>query len=215
MATGSIFYHINLPSTSYFLHHFYFALFTLHLYHKNTKNIILSYLSDLTFVSDREWIDNPFIALVASSLFVCVGSWDLLRSLLLDWYLGSQKLREILMLLCCITLSSSRKTNASSRRSNYWETVAASATKALAPTVEKNTDKASATGKAPGSGKGSCTLSRKRASSECYVSTRDVPESSTSKSKKSKAAPAETKKVSVKEDGTSGAFFISSTLDSK
>ena len=33
--------------------------FTLHLYHKNTKNIILSYLSDLTLVSDREGIDNP------------------------------------------------------------------------------------------------------------------------------------------------------------
>ena len=39
--------------------------FTLHLYHKNTKNIILSYLSDLTLLSDREGIDNPFIALVA------------------------------------------------------------------------------------------------------------------------------------------------------
>ena len=33
--------------------------FTLPLYHKNTKNIILSYLSDLTLVSDREGIDNP------------------------------------------------------------------------------------------------------------------------------------------------------------
>ena len=52
----------------------YFA-FTL--YHKNTKNIILSSLSDLTFASGREGIDNPFIALVASSLFVCVGAWDL------------------------------------------------------------------------------------------------------------------------------------------
>ena len=31
----------------------------------------------------------------------------LARSLLLDWYFGSQKLREILTLLCCITLSSS------------------------------------------------------------------------------------------------------------
>ncbi len=36
---------------------FYFAsLFTLH--HKKTKNIILSSLSDLTLVSDREGIDN-------------------------------------------------------------------------------------------------------------------------------------------------------------
>ena len=43
----------------------YFIFFTLHLYHKNTKNIILSYLSDLTLVSDCEGIDNPFIALVA------------------------------------------------------------------------------------------------------------------------------------------------------
>src|SRR4051812_22358332 len=47
--------------------------FTLHLYHKNTKNIILSYLSDLTLVSDREGIDNPFIALlVRIYLFVQV-----------------------------------------------------------------------------------------------------------------------------------------------
>ena len=54
----------------------YFAFFTFSLYHKNTKNIILSYLSDLTLVSDREGIDNPFIALVARFLFVCVGAWD-------------------------------------------------------------------------------------------------------------------------------------------
>ena len=42
----------------------------------------------------------------------CVG---LLRSLLLDWYLGSQKLREILTLLCCITLSSSRENQCSAQ----------------------------------------------------------------------------------------------------
>src|SRR4051812_26962887 len=73
MALGSIFHHINLPILSYFYCRlFYFAsLFTL--YHKNTKNIILSYL---TLVSDREGIDNPFIALVARFLFVCVGAWD-------------------------------------------------------------------------------------------------------------------------------------------
>ena len=76
MAPGSIFHHINLPTLSYFHYRlFYFAsLFTL--YYKNTKNIILSYLSDLTLVSDREGIDNPFIALVARFLFVCVGAWD-------------------------------------------------------------------------------------------------------------------------------------------
>ena len=31
-------------------------------------------LSDLTLVSDREGIDNPFIALVPRFLFVCVGT---------------------------------------------------------------------------------------------------------------------------------------------
>ena len=52
-------HHINLPTLSYlccFLLCFYF---TLHLYHKNTKNIIQSYLSDLTLVSNRVGIDNP------------------------------------------------------------------------------------------------------------------------------------------------------------
>ena len=38
--------------------------------------MILSYLSDLTLVSDREGIDNPFTALVVRFLFVCVGVWD-------------------------------------------------------------------------------------------------------------------------------------------
>ncbi len=72
MAPGYIFYHINLPILSYLL----CLYFTLHLYHKNTKNIILSYLSDLTLVSEREGIDNPFIALVARFLFVYVGARD-------------------------------------------------------------------------------------------------------------------------------------------
>ena len=76
MAPGSIFHHINLPSTSY-SGTVYFAFFTFTLYHKNTKNNILSYLADLTLVSDREGIDNPFIALVAKFLFVCVGTRDL------------------------------------------------------------------------------------------------------------------------------------------
>ena len=118
MAPGSISYHICFQST--FICIFIFCIYIIK-YQKYIYLIILS-LSDLTFASGREGIDNPFIALVASSLFVCVGSWDLLRSLLLDWYLGSQKLREILTLLCCITLSSSRKINASSRRSkkDFW-----------------------------------------------------------------------------------------------
>ena len=65
------------------------------------------------------------------------------------------------------------------------------------------------------SGKSSCTHFGKRASSGCCAPVEDVPESSTGKSKKSMAAPPETTKVSVKEDGTGGAFTISSTLDSK
>ena len=76
MAPGSIFIILifeHLVISFAFLLCFYF---TLHLYHKNTKNIILSYLSDLTLVSDREGIDNPFIALVVRFLFVCVGAWD-------------------------------------------------------------------------------------------------------------------------------------------
>ena len=50
----------------YLLSYLLSIYFYLHLYYKNTKNIILSYLSDLTLVSDCEGIDNPFIALVAS-----------------------------------------------------------------------------------------------------------------------------------------------------
>ena len=52
-------HHINLPILSYFLCFLFCFYFTLHLYHKNTKNIILSYLSDLTLVSGRVGIDNP------------------------------------------------------------------------------------------------------------------------------------------------------------
>ena len=75
MAPGSILHHINLPTTSYFWRRFYFTFFTLHLYHKNTKNIILSYLSDLTLVSDRVGIDNPY-RVGCEDLFVCVGARD-------------------------------------------------------------------------------------------------------------------------------------------
>ena len=43
---------------------------------KIPKIFILLSLSDLTFASVREGIDNPFIALVARFLLVCVGVWD-------------------------------------------------------------------------------------------------------------------------------------------
>ena len=90
----------------------------------------------------------------------------------------------------------------------YQEAVAATAAKALAPAAE-------APGGKKKTGKTSRTHSGKRTSSECSAPVEDVPESSTGKSKKSRAAPPETKKVSVREDGTGGAFTISSTLDSK
>ena len=50
-------HHIYLPILCYLLC-FYF---TLHIYHKNTKNIILSYLSDLTLVSGLIRINNPYL----------------------------------------------------------------------------------------------------------------------------------------------------------
>ena len=58
--------------------YFYLHLLLSNLYYKNTKNIylILLSLSDLTFASYREGIDNPFIVLVTRFLFVYVGAWD-------------------------------------------------------------------------------------------------------------------------------------------
>ena len=51
----------------------YFSAFTFCSYNKNTKNIKLAYLSDLTFVSDHKGIDNPLSRWLESSyLFVQV-----------------------------------------------------------------------------------------------------------------------------------------------
>ena len=87
------------------------------LYHKNTKKY-LSYLiiSIRSHFRKWPWRDWQPLYRVGCEFLVCfcrcVG---LLRSLLLDWYLGSQKLREILTLLCCITLSSSRENQRSAQ----------------------------------------------------------------------------------------------------
>ena len=60
MAPGSIF--IILVSRQLAISvSIYFAFFTFNLYHKNTKNIILSFLSDLTLVSGPIGIDNPYL----------------------------------------------------------------------------------------------------------------------------------------------------------
>ena len=70
---------VYLPSYDfpiYFLFLFcnlYFPIYTT----KIPKIFILLSLSNLTFASGREAIDNPFIALVARFLFVCVGTRDL------------------------------------------------------------------------------------------------------------------------------------------
>ena len=58
----------------------YFPIYTI----KIQKIFILLSLSNLTFASGRERIDNPFIALVARFLFVCAGTRRLACSLLLD-----------------------------------------------------------------------------------------------------------------------------------
>ena len=62
-------HHINLLLLSYFLCYLLCLYFTLNLYHKNTKNIILSYLSDLTLVSGPIGIDNPYLRWLRG--FIC------------------------------------------------------------------------------------------------------------------------------------------------
>ena len=107
-----------------------------------------------------------------------------------------------------ITIPSDKKDALICANQLYREAVAATAAKALAPAAE-------APGRKKKTSKTSRTHSGKRTSLGCSASNEDVPESSTGKSKKSRAAPPETKKVSIKEDGTGGAFTISSTLDIK
>ena len=92
----------------------------------------------------------------------------------------------------------------------YQQAVAAATTaKALAPVAGAPGRQNKKTGETSG------THSGKRTSSECSAPVEDVPESSADRNKKSRATPPGTKKVSVKEDGTGGAFTISSTLDDK
>ena len=97
--------------------YFYLHLYFSNLYYKIPK-IYLSYhtISIRSHFRKWPWMDWQPLYCVGCELSVCfcrcVG---LLRSLLLDWYLGSQKLREILTLLCCITLSSSRENQRSAQ----------------------------------------------------------------------------------------------------
>lgn len=119
--------------------------------------------------------------------------------------------------LTIITVPSNKKDALICADQLYREAVVATTAKALAPAGETPGRKKigeNSSGKTS-SGKTFRTHSGKCASSECSAIVEDVPESSTGKSKKSKAAPPKTKRVPVKGDDTGGAFTISSTLDSK
>ena len=105
-------YGLRVYSPLYLLSiYFYLYLYFLHLYYKIPK-IYLSYhtISIRSHFRKWPWRDWQTLYRVGCEFFVCVCMCvGLLRSLLLDLYLGSQKLREILTLLWCITLSSSRE----------------------------------------------------------------------------------------------------------
>ena len=90
----------------------YFILQSLlsNLYHKNTKNIYIIIISIRSHFCKWPWRDWQPLYRVGCKVLICLCRYEgLACGLLLDWYLGSQKLREILTLLCCITLSSSRE----------------------------------------------------------------------------------------------------------
>ena len=105
MAPGSIFHHINLPTLSYF----YCLLF----YFASLSQKYQKYYPIISIRShSRKWLWRDWQPLyrVGCKVLICLCRCKGLgRGLLLDWYLGSQKLREILTLLCCITISSSRE----------------------------------------------------------------------------------------------------------
>ena len=103
-APGSLLYYIRLHDL------FYLLLFPGLLIQK-PKNTSLSFICRYSIciyqiislpIFYPGGIDNPSYASGCKYLFF-------VHCLLLDWYLGSQKLREILTLLYCITLSSSRE----------------------------------------------------------------------------------------------------------
>ena len=116
MAPGSIFLHISFQSTLFC--NLYFPIYIIKI---SKIFILLLSLSDLTFASGREGIDNPFIALVARFLFVCVGTRDLrVASYWID--LGSQNWGKYLRYFAASPFPLQRKTNACSRGSkkDFW-----------------------------------------------------------------------------------------------
>ena len=76
---------------------------------KNTKNIYLI-ISIRSHFCKWPWRDWQPLYHVGCKVLICLCRYEgLACSLVLELYLGSKKWREILTLLCCITLSSSRE----------------------------------------------------------------------------------------------------------
>ena len=76
MAPGSLFHYIESRLHLASFRSTILQSLLSNLYVKNTKNIyfiVYLSLSDLTFASNHEGIDNPFIVLGASCLIVCPG----------------------------------------------------------------------------------------------------------------------------------------------
>ena len=113
MAPESISYHICFQST--FICIFIFCIYIIK-YQKYIYLILLS-LSDLTFASGHEGIDNPFVALVARFLFFCACTRDL--SVASHW-IDTLVLKNRGKYLCYFATSTfplQEKTNACSRGS--------------------------------------------------------------------------------------------------
>ena len=115
MVPGSLSYYIT--SLFYFIvsrllfFNLYFPIYI----SKIPKIVTLLALLDLTFASDREGIDDPFITLVARFLIVCAGTRWLVCRLLLDWYLGSQNRGKYLRYFAASPFPLQGKTNTCSR----------------------------------------------------------------------------------------------------
>ena len=80
----------------------YFILQSLlsNLYHKNTKNIDLIIISIRSHSCKWPWREWQPLYRVGCKVLICLSRYEgLACGLLLDWCLGSQKLREILTLL--------------------------------------------------------------------------------------------------------------------
>ena len=111
VAPESTFHHISFRSTILLFLFTFFAIFYFPFHKPKIPKILLCRISihiRSHFANNREGIYNPFIALGASwCLFVHVfGGLCVVSYWIIPWF---SKLRKILTILCCITLSSSRE----------------------------------------------------------------------------------------------------------